>query len=173
VIALTNILVPTNLGAPSKAAVRYGVALARQFGARLFLLHAMNDRDFEAAVEAERVLEELAPSTTRGEGPNLDDVVKTVARADLQRLLSPEEERDTRADYQLRPFGPAGPHTAIVACARDLSADLIIMGKHTLGRVEHLIAGSVTERVIREAPCPVMIVQHPQRDFVVHEPGTE
>ena len=41
------------------------------------------------------------------------------------------------------------------------------MGKHNLGFVEHLLAGSVAEKVIRHAPCPVLIVQHPEHDFVV------
>jgi nucleotide-binding universal stress UspA family protein len=36
-----------------------------------------------------------------------------------------------------------------------------------LGFVEHLLAGSVTEKVIRQAPCPVLIVQHPEHEFVV------
>jgi universal stress protein A len=165
-ITLSRILVPTNLGEPSRAAIKYGVALARQFQARLILLRVMNTQDFDAAVEAERVLTQLGQGSTSGQSPSHDDVVRTVARADLQQLLGPDEEKDTSAEYQLRPFGPSGPHAAIVTCARELGIDLIIMGKHTLGRVEHLIAGSVTERVIRQAPCPVMIVQHPQRDFI-------
>jgi hypothetical protein len=41
------------------------------------------------------------------------------------------------------------------------------MGKHRLGFVEHLITGSVAEKVIRQAPCPVLIVQHPEHEFVV------
>ena len=41
------------------------------------------------------------------------------------------------------------------------------MGKHHLGFVEHLLAGSVAEKVVRHAPCPVLIVQHPEHDFVL------
>jgi nucleotide-binding universal stress UspA family protein len=43
------------------------------------------------------------------------------------------------------------------------------MGKHRLGFVEHMFSGSVTEKVVRHAPCPVLIVQHPEHDFVVDE----
>ncbi len=169
-IAMARILVPTNLGEPSRSAVRYGVAFARQFGAQLILLHTMNAKDFEVAIEAERVLEQLVPATPGAPHPTRDEVVNAVARADLRRLLDADEERETRADYLLRPFTDGGPDSAIVACARELGVDLIIMGKHTIGRVEHLIAGSVTERTIRQAPCPVMILQHPQRDIVVEPP---
>jgi nucleotide-binding universal stress UspA family protein len=41
------------------------------------------------------------------------------------------------------------------------------MGKHRVGFVAHLFAGSVTENVLRHAPCPVLVVQHPEHEFVV------
>ena len=63
----------------------------------------------------------------------------------------------------------AGAADAIVACARELDVELIVMGKHHLGFVEHMLAGSVAEKVVRHAPCPVLIVQHPEHDFVVAE----
>ncbi|MEQ1758007.1 MAG: universal stress protein [Vicinamibacterales bacterium] len=159
-IAFTRVLVPTNLGEPSKAAIKYGVALATQFGAQLFLLHVLRSEDFDDAVEAERVLEQLVPEERRGE-PTPDEVVRTVARADLRRLLTPEEEQATRAEYLLRPAGVDGPHAAITQCARESGIELIVMGKHGLGRVERMLGGSVTEKVLRLAPCPVLVVRHP------------
>jgi nucleotide-binding universal stress UspA family protein len=87
-------------------------------------------------------------------------------------LLLPQEERDTRAEYLLRAAGVGGPGDAIVACAKELDVELIVMGKHRLGFVEHLFAGSVAERVMRRAPCPVLIVQHPEHDFVVPDEPT-
>ena len=84
-----------------------------------------------------------------------------------------EEEQDTRAEYLLRASGMAGPGDAIVACARELDVELIVMGKHHLGFVEHLLAGSVAEKVVRHAPCPVLIVQHPEHDFVLADPLPE
>jgi nucleotide-binding universal stress UspA family protein len=172
VFALTRILVPTNLGEPSRAAIQYGVAFARQFGAKLFLLHVLDARDFDAALETERVLEVLsadADGETANEPSSLE-VARNAARHDLAQLLSLEEERDTRAEYLLRASGIAGTADAIVACARELGVELIVMGKHQLGFVEHMIAGSVAEKVVRHAPCPVLIVQHPEHDFVVAEP---
>jgi nucleotide-binding universal stress UspA family protein len=49
--------------------------------------------------------------------------------------------------------------------------ELIVMGKHRVGFVEHLISGSVAEKVLRRAPCPVLIVQHPEQEFVVPDSG--
>jgi universal stress protein A len=172
VFALTRILVPTNLGAPSRAAIRYGVAFARQFGAKLFLLHVLDAKGLDAALETERVLEVLSadPAGPAANEASSLEVARNAARHDLARLLTPEEERETRAEYLLRASGIAGPADAIVACARELRAELIVMGKHHLGFVEHMLAGSVAERVVRHAPCPVLITQHPEQAFVVAEP---
>ena len=165
--ALTRILVPTNLGEPSQTAIKYGVAFARQFGAKLFLLHVLPAKEFDAVIETERVLEVLEPEAPSAE-PSPADVARNAARQDLSRLLQPHEERDARAEYLLRATR-GDPDEAIVACATELDVELIVMGKHRLGFVEHLIAGSVTEKVLRHAPCPVLIVQHPEHEFVVQD----
>jgi universal stress protein A len=173
VFTLTRILVPTNLGEPSRAALRYGVAFARQFGAQLFVLHVLDAKRFDAVLETERVLEVLSAEPgerTNGE-PSPLEIARNAARHDLGRLLTPEEERGTRAEYLLRPSGLAGAGEAIVACARELDVELVVIGKHRLGFVEHMLAGSVTEKVVRHAPCPVLVVQHPEHEFIVDEPG--
>ncbi len=165
--ALGRILVPTNLGEPSKAAIRYGVAFARQFGAKLFLVRVLPAKAFDAAIETERVMETLMPEAGRDAPPKSDDVARNAAREAMAQLLLPEDERAAGAQYLLRSAGARGPGEQIVACAQELDVELIVMGKHRLGVVEHLLAGSVTENVIRHAPCPVLIVQHPEHDFVL------
>jgi len=59
VFALTRILVPTSLGEPSKTAIKYGVAFARQFNAQLYLVHVLGVKELDAALETERVMETL------------------------------------------------------------------------------------------------------------------
>ena len=54
----------------------------------------------------------------------------------------------------------------IVAYAREKDIDLIVVGTHGRGLAAHLLMGSVAERVVRTAPCPVLTVRHPQREFV-------
>lgn len=166
--ALHRILVPTNLGEPSRAAIGYGVAFARQFGAKLFLLHVLDAQELDAALETERVLEVLAPDGehTAAE-PSALEVARNAARHDLAQLLTGDDERDTRAEYLLRGHGITGPAEAIIACARELEVELVVMGKHRIGFVEHLVSGSVAEKVLRHAPCPVLVVQHPETEFVV------
>jgi nucleotide-binding universal stress UspA family protein len=176
VFALTRILVPTNLGEPSQTAIKYGVAFARQFRAKLFLVHVLPARELEAVLETERVLEVFSPAgvvagaaVARAPEPNPGDIARNAAREDLARLLGADDEQATRAEYLLRGSGVAGTGDAIVRCAKELAVELIVMGKHRLGFVEHFVAGSVAEKVIRHAPCPVFIVQHPEHDFVVSD----
>ena len=164
--ALTRILVPTNLGEPSKTAIKYGVAFARQFNAKLFLVHTLDVKKLDAALETERVLETLMPEAPASAAePDPEQIAHNAAREDLAKLLSPEEQRDARAEYLLR-GAPSGAGDAIVACAQELAVELVVMGKHRQGFVDHLVAGSVAEKVIRRAPCPVLIVHHPEHDFV-------
>ena len=122
--ALTRILVPTNLGEPSRTAIKYGVGFARQFGAKLFLAHVLAAKEFDAAIETERVIEALLPEALPEKRPDSkpdpDDVSRNAAREDLSRLLEPQEEQDTRVEYVLRAAGSGGPGDEIVACARDL-----------------------------------------------------
>jgi nucleotide-binding universal stress UspA family protein len=172
VFALTRILVPTNLGEPSRAAVQHGVAFARQFGAKLFLLHVLDAKKLDAALETERVLEVLSADAAgpAASEPSALEVARNAARHDLARLLAPEDEGAVHVEYLLRASGIGGAADAIVGCARELQVELVIMGKHHLGFVEHMLAGSVAEKVVRHAPCAVLIVQHPAQALVGAEP---
>ena len=172
-IAIRRILIPTNLGEPSRAAVRYGVEFARQFQARLYIVHVLPVEDFEAVIERERVIETLLPEAAEGGAapaePSPAEIARNAAREDLTGLLSPEEERDTGAEYLLRPAGAHGPGHEIVTCAQELEVELVIMGKHRQGFVSHLFSGSVTEKVVRDAPCPVLIVHFSEHEFVIED----
>jgi nucleotide-binding universal stress UspA family protein len=58
------------------------------------------------------------------------------------------------------------PFSTIVGYAADNDIDLIVMGTHGRGGFAHLMMGSVAERVVRLAPCPVLTVRHPEHEFV-------
>ena len=55
----------------------------------------------------------------------------------------------------------------IVRHAKAETADLIAMGTHGRGPVTHLLLGSVAEKVVRSAPCPVLTVRQPEHEFVL------
>ena len=58
------------------------------------------------------------------------------------------------------------PVREIVSYAAETNADLVVLGTHGRGPVAHMLMGSVAERVVRTAPCPVLTVRHPQHEFV-------
>ncbi len=171
-ILLKRVLVPTDFSDASKAAVTYGVALGRAFKAQLFLLHVVSRQEFEFAVERERVVEELLSSTPPPAPLPMDEVIRHAAHEELGKILSRQEEQDLHAEYVMRSEGLGGPSLEIVKYAKENDIDLIVMGTHGRSFVRHVVTmGSVTERVVRHAPCPVLTLRHPEHEFVLPEPG--
>ena len=162
-IALKHILVPTDFSQTSEAAAKYGVALARAFNARLHLLHVETRHDLEIIVERELVVEKYLSETTAATLP------KSVARELLKKVLTEQEDKELGAEYVLRASGRGGPYVEIVRYAGERNIDLIVMGTHGRGFVAHMLMGSVAEKVVRKAPCPVLTVRHPEHEFVLPE----
>jgi nucleotide-binding universal stress UspA family protein len=154
-IALKKILVATDFGEPSEAALAYGRELARSFGAQLTVLH---------------VAENVAARAYGADGivfvePELQHDVDAAARKRVDALLS-NEDRDVLRAAALVITSNVTAGT-IVEYAKSASVDLIVMGTHGRGAVAHLLMGSVAERVVRTAPCPVLTVRHPEHEFVL------
>ena len=140
-IALKRILVPCDFSDTSVAAVQYAVALARTFSARLHVLH-VGDR---------------AQSQFESEFPiGLENAVEDAVRERLLRIVTPQEEVELNPEFAVRPGAPAAE---IVRYAQDANIDLIVMGTHGRGPVGHMVMGSVAEKVVRTAPCPVLTVR--------------
>lgn len=152
-IVLKSILVATDFSEPSKAALDYGRALARQFGAELHVVHVVED-----------ILMSVGLEGYVGEVSQLQREAEEQAKNRMRGLL---DERDRE---ELRPKGYVLHNRSVprglVEYAQTHAIDLIVMG--TLGRtgVRHLALGSVAERVVRSAPCPMLTVKHPEREFV-------
>jgi nucleotide-binding universal stress UspA family protein len=64
------------------------------------------------------------------------------------------------------------PAVAIVDYAARGKIDLIVTGTHGRGGVAHMVMGSVAERIVRTAPCPVLTVRHPEHEFVLPDART-
>jgi nucleotide-binding universal stress UspA family protein len=153
-IALTNILVATDFSEPSGAALAYGRALARTFKATLHVLHVVDDLS-SAVYGAEGFVASM---------PQLQQEAEDVARAHLDKLLGTDEPAlPTRRVLAIS----SAPASTIVDYAGREHIDLIVTGTHGRGAVAHLLMGSVAERVVRTAPCPVLTVRHPEREFVI------
>jgi nucleotide-binding universal stress UspA family protein len=154
-ITLTRILVATDFGQAAGAALDYGRALARTFGAKLTLLYVIGD----IMTSGYGVDGYVAGNS------DLQREAEEGARQQLDALLTERDRTDLGGKTVL--LTSNSPAVTIIDFARDMNADVIIMGTHGRGAVSHLLMGSVAERVVRIAPCPVLTVKHPEHEFVL------
>jgi nucleotide-binding universal stress UspA family protein len=168
VIALKKILVPTDFSDASAVAVTYGVAFSRAFGSELHLLHAAVRHDLDVMMERQRVLDHfLAGAESDSVAPD-SDAARHAAREVMAPVLG-DVAQDLRVECVLRAAGAGGPYLEIVRYAIEQNIDLIVIGTHGRGFVAHALMGSVAEKVVRKAPCPVLTVHHHEHEFVLPE----
>jgi nucleotide-binding universal stress UspA family protein len=153
-IQISSVLVAFDFSDTSRSALTYGCNLARAFGARLHVLHVADVISTSAA--------QFYP-----EGPgDPEDKAGQLALGQLRTLLDAEGVPDARPAVRVA-RDPAGD---IVEYARDVHADLVVIGTHGRTGVSRLIMGSVAEHVVRTAPCPVLVVRPSEHEFVLPDP---
>jgi nucleotide-binding universal stress UspA family protein len=144
---IRNVLVPVDFSPASQFAVDFAVLFARKFRARLTLLHV---------VESVTALTYTFPiESGKPEGQQTDRAFDR-----LSSMLSPEDQDDLDLQVRLR-YGNA--ETEIRASIDDESASIVVMGTHHHGLIRRLLAGSVTEDMLRKMPVPVLIVSSDAR----------
>lgn len=158
VIALKQILVATDFGEASEAAFAYGRELARAFGATFHVVHVVEDITGRLSGLPN------APEAYIDFGRWQRDAVDA-AEADLEKLVS-DEDRKVLGATTAAVLARSAPQ-AILEYANDHRVDLIVAGTHGRGVIGHIVMGSVAERLVRLARCPVLIVRHPEHDFVL------
>jgi nucleotide-binding universal stress UspA family protein len=152
-IALKRILVATDFSEASQIAVRYGRALAERFGASLDIVHVMED-PFIYAPTSEGY---LPP-------PQYFEEMERNSRERLEQTITPADRQKLNARFAIK---KGNPFVEIIRFAKNENIDLIVMGTHGRGPIAHMLMGSVAEKVVRKAPCPVLTVRHPEHEFVM------
>jgi universal stress protein A len=145
-----RILHPTDFSVASRPAFQEALALARANKARLTILH---------------VIAPFAPSLGEGYVPprtweSIEIQVRSQAQRELAKLVARARKAGVRATSLLQE-GPAADR--IVRAARAQRADLVAMGTHGRSGLARLVMGSVAERVVGSAPCPVLTVRARRR----------
>jgi nucleotide-binding universal stress UspA family protein len=138
-LAIRRILVPTDFSDAAGHALRYAIELASKLGSEIDLLHVWQLSAYASPIS------ELAKSVEE----------------DLTRELEGVVARYGAHGVVLRHHLRLGvPYVGIVEAANDLECDLIVMG--TTGRtgLQHFLLGSVAERVVRTASCPVLTIRY-------------
>lgn len=148
---LANILVPIDFTQTSSNALSYAKAFARNFDARITLVHAIDTLAYAASMRYVPVNGELlmAPAERRLEALGIDAVGEELLGDILVRAGTPFE--------------------VITNVAREWDVDLIVIGTHGYTGIRHFFQGNTTERVVREAPCPVLVVHPTEYKVVQHE----
>ena len=153
-IAIKNVLVATDFGEAAAAALQYGRNIARTFGATLHVVHVADNLSARVSLDF--------PHPPHLERMQAD--MEEAALTRLEALVTDDDRRTLHAKcVQVTALSPA---SAIMDYAIEASIDLIVMGTYGRGRVARLLMGSVAERVVRAAPCPVLVVRQPEREFI-------
>ena len=147
-MTLTRILLPTDFSDTAQHALDYARELAGRFGASVHLLHVVPDPMQNWATEAMPVVSDLAERWKADAERRLEEI----------RLDGPQTVRAVRIGHAF---------VEILHYAADNAIDMIVMGTHGRGPVEHLLLGSVAEKVVRKASCPVLTVKQAGHVFVM------
>ncbi len=145
-LEIRKILAPTDFSSHAANALRYACGLAERVGAELHLLH---------------VLSEVIPT---GPDPLLTPVLppefyresEEQSRQALSAALDPTWGKPPGLVTNVRWDGPV---EGIVAYAEQAVVDLIVIATHGRTGLSHVLLGSVAERIVREAPCPVLTIR--------------
>ena len=147
-----RILVPTDFSEHSENALRYGCELAQRFGSELHLLYVV-DNSPPLMMNQEMTFP-------------IDDLI-TEHQADAERRLAKLPAAEWNLEVHIVCKVVQGrPFLDIIKYAKDHEIDLIVTGTHGRTGLSHTLLGSVAEKVLRKAPCPVLTVRHPEHEFV-------
>lgn len=149
-ITLKKILVPTDFSEHSAKAMLYGAELAKKFGAELHLMHAVEQTPLMYGEGA------YVPPETEAE-------IEAAATEQLESLVADAGDDVT----VVRRVEHGHPFVETVRYAKENDIGLIVLGTHGRGAIAHMLLGSVAEKVVRKAPCPVLTVRDKEHEFVM------
>jgi len=150
-ITLKRILVPVDFSENSKKALRYALPLASQYKGGIVVMYVVEPAVF--------------PSDFGFGQMSFPDVEKEMfekAEQELKQLIE-----DLKTNVSIAPVVKSGiPFVEVTTYADQENIDLIILATHGRTGVEHILFGSTAEKIIRKAPCPVLVVRAEEHEFI-------
>ena len=144
-IPIKRILIPIDFSEHSKNALRYAIPFAKQFDAELLLVYVVEPTIYPADLSFGQI------------GiPSLEPELRQRGKEELERLVEKQIAGQVRAKTTIR---TGKPFIEIIETAKQEHIDLIIIATHGHTGVEHILFGSTAEKVVRKAPCPVLVVR--------------
>lgn len=147
--AIKRILVPVDFSEHSQNAVRYAVGFAKQFRADLILVHIVE----QMVYPGDWMYPPLAVS----------DFATEKREQITERLKQLGSEAGVKAKSIVR-LGRAWQE--VTEIAKEEKADLLVIATHGYTGLKHVLLGSVAEKIVRHAHCPVLTVRSEERDFL-------
>jgi len=151
-VHLQRILVPLDFSPLSKKALLYATRLARQFGAEIDILHVVEPEvppAFDGFMIAPPAISNGAAASRAGQ---LKGLASLARKAGVARVNA--STRCGLAAFE------------IVEAAKEFDVDMIVIATHGYTGWKHFAIGSTAERVVRAAPCPVLVVREKEHEFV-------
>lgn len=150
-VNIKNILVPTDFSEYSKGTLPYAVDFAHKYGAKITLMHIFDEEllspiFFEAGGVAQEYYNRLQDRLEAAVDDFLDAI--DMEGVEFEAML-----------------GNGTPYVEIIKYARENGMDLIMVSTHGRTGLAHAFLGSTAEKIIRKAPCPVMVIRHPDFEF--------
>jgi universal stress protein A len=160
-LQLKKLLVPTDFSENSKKALVYAVRLAQRNNSSLILFHVFEPPEFVRQL----------PQDYSGSNEETRKQFDTAMRRSAERLetLSGAAKGSNIKIETSQRLGT--PYEEIVKIAKEREVDLIVIATHGYTGLKHFLLGSTAERVVRLAPCPVLVVRQKERDFVSQTEG--
>jgi len=143
--SINRILIPVDFSAHSDKAVRYATTLAYKFGARVSLLHVVEDPFVTGQAEAFV--------------PNIPELLNQLIKAAQGQIAELKKHLAAHGFVVETDVVTGQPARSIVEQATAGAFDLIVMGTHGRTGLSHALLGSVAERVVQQAPCAVLTVR--------------
>lgn len=141
---IKRILCPVDFSEFTRETLNYAEEIAKRFSADLIVLHAIPNLNYYTPYESF-----IFPDSML----SVEKKIEEEAKKDMDNLI-----RDSEIPVK-RLIKWGIPHMTILETIKEENIDLVVMATHGRGGIEHIIMGSVAEKVIRKSPCPVLIIR--------------
>ena len=147
---INRILCPVDFSGPSRIAVEHTVDLAKHFSAHIILFHSVSEIDHppSPSYTLTPALTDQMMQITLHMTENANNAIKELIETDIPEGIGVEQRVDV-----------GDPATSIVQAAKQENVDLIVMSTHGRSGIKGLFFGSVAEKVVRSAECPVLTIK--------------